>query len=105
MKKLVAALVVIGFAGFAQTAFAQDGEAIYKKSGCIACHTVDGKGGKVGPSLDGVGKKGKDYIRENIVNPNSTVTPGYAANIMPQNFGKTLKPDELNALVDWLATK
>lgn len=37
---------------------ADDGEALYKKSGCAACHKVDGKA--VGPSFKDVAAKYKD---------------------------------------------
>jgi len=33
------------------------GIAAYKKLGCAGCHTIKGKGGKVGPNLSKVGKK------------------------------------------------
>lgn len=41
------------------TAFAaDDGEAIFKKSGCTSCHKVDGK--SMGPSMKDVAAKYKD---------------------------------------------
>jgi hypothetical protein len=32
------------------------------------------------------------------------ITPGYQPNVMPQNFGQTLQPDQLAALVSYLQT-
>lgn len=46
-----AGLTMIVFAaalGAATAAAAQDGEALAKRSGCLACHAIDGK--KMGPS-------------------------------------------------------
>lgn len=40
------------------TAFADDGEALFKKSGCASCHKVDGKA--VGPSFKDIAAKYKD---------------------------------------------
>lgn len=108
MTKLVASLAVLAVAGLASTnALADDAsaKALYQKSGCIACHTLDGAGGKIGPGLEKIGAKGKDYIKEAIVAPNKVVTQGFAPGIMPQDFGKRLKPAEINDMVDWLAKK
>jgi mono/diheme cytochrome c family protein len=37
--------------------FAADGAALYQKSFCSACHTVNGAGGKTGPALNGVASR------------------------------------------------
>ncbi len=91
--------------GEGEAAVAVSGDAVFQSAGCGACHAVGGQGGKVGPALDGVGAKGKDHIRESIVQPDKVVAEGYAAGLMPKTFEKTLKPAELDALVDWLASK
>ncbi len=103
MKAIVAVLGVLLTAGVAQ---AQDnpGKAVYTKNGCVACHAIGGQGGKIGPALDKVGAKGKDYIRESIVQPDKVVTQGFAAGIMPKTFEKTIKPEDMTKLVDYLAT-
>jgi len=41
-------------------------------------------------------------ISQSISDPNAKITPGYPANVMPQNFGQTLTPDQLSALVAYL---
>ena len=104
MKKLLTGLAVLGFVSGAATAVhAADGEQVYQSAGCIACHVVDGKGGRVGPSLESIGEKGKDHIRTAIVDPSANVTEGYPANVMPANYGDQLSDEELDALVDFLA--
>jgi cytochrome c oxidase subunit 2 len=77
------------------------------QGGCGACHTLADAGttGTAGPNL-GVVLKGKDatFIRTSIVNPNAFITPGYQANVMPQSFGQSLSPQQLDGLVAYLAT-
>ena len=48
--------------------------------------------------------KGKDaaFIRESIAKPDAVIAPGYQGGIMPENYGDTLSPDELDALVTYL---
>ena len=41
-------------------------------------------------------------ISQSISDPNAKITPGYPPNVMPQNFGQTLTPDQLSALVAYL---
>jgi cytochrome c oxidase subunit 2 len=72
---------------------------------CGACHTLaDAKTtGTTGPDLDKV-LPGQTLaqIREDIVKPNAQIAKGYQAGIMPPNFGATLSPQELDAVVQYL---
>jgi hypothetical protein len=43
-------------------------------------------------------------ISQSITDPNAVIAPGYQPNVMPQNFGQTLQPDQLTALVNYLQT-
>jgi cytochrome c oxidase subunit 2 len=75
--------------------------------GCGACHTLADAGttGTTGPDLDRVlPGMSEDEIRTDIVDPNASIAPGYAANIMPPNFGQTLSAQQLDGLVAYLAT-
>jgi cytochrome c oxidase subunit 2 len=75
--------------------------------GCGACHTLAdaGTSGTTGPDLGRVLKgQSEDQIRTDIVDPNASIAPGYAANIMPPNFGQTLASQQLDGLVAYLAT-
>jgi mono/diheme cytochrome c family protein len=48
------------------------GALLFKSNDCIACHTINGKGGSVGPNLTYVGqRRSRSYIIEQIVNPKS----------------------------------
>jgi nitric oxide reductase subunit C len=66
---------------------------------CVACHVLDGQGGSVGPSLDGVAlRRDDDYLRRWLHDPGS-VKPGAR---MP-NLG--LADEQINELVAFLGTK
>jgi cytochrome c oxidase subunit 2 len=74
-------------------------------AGCASCHTLADAGakGKVGPDLDKVlAGKDAEFIRTSIVDPNAFVEQGFQPNIMPQDYGKTLQQDQLDALVNYL---
>ena len=51
------------------------------------------------------GSPGKDeaFIEESIVDPSAEVTEGFSDGLMPPNYGDTLQPAELDALVKYLA--
>src|ERR1700758_2802264 len=42
-------------------------------------------------------------IEESILDPNAKITQGYPANVMPQNFKETIKPEEIKELVKFLS--
>lgn len=49
------------------------GENIYNTHGCVSCHTISGRGGKVGPNLTDESQKGrtKQWIIVQLINPRS----------------------------------
>jgi cytochrome c oxidase subunit 2 len=72
---------------------------------CGSCHTLADAGttAQTGPDLDKV-LAGKDaaFIEKSIVQPDAEIAPGFQAGIMPENYGDTLSPEELKALVKYL---
>ena len=103
------------------------GQALFASAnpGCFACHSVSPGVAMAGPSLAGLGTragaavkdpayKGKatdanGYIRESIVNPHAHLVPGptfsaQGRSFMPDQYDKTLKPEQIDALVAYLAT-
>ena len=72
---------------------------------CGACHTLADAGttGASGPDL-GKSLAGKDeaYIRAGIADPEAAIAAGFQGGIMPKNYGDTLSPEELDALVEYL---
>jgi mono/diheme cytochrome c family protein len=72
---------------------------------CGGCHTLAQAGttGTTGPDLDEVLKGASpQQISEDITDPNAQIAAGYPPNVMPQNFGQTLPPDQLQQLVAYL---
>jgi len=55
MKKLFTLLIILSAVLVANSVFASEGEALFKKKPCVACHTVDTK--MVGPALSEVAAK------------------------------------------------
>jgi len=87
----------------------QDGKTLFTKTAqpvaCGSCHTLADAGthGTTGPDLGKVLKgKSPAFIKQSIQQPNAVIAPGYGPNIMP-NFGQSLKPQQVDALVKYLA--
>jgi mono/diheme cytochrome c family protein len=88
--------------------------------GCGSCHTLAAAAttGTVGPNLDTDLKTScatpqskqvrgatlQECIKTAIVSPYKYIPSGYKAGIMPSNFGTSLKPNEITALVNFLST-
>src|SRR4051812_48702998 len=72
---------------------------------CGGCHTLAQAGttGTTGPDLDEA-LKGMTVaqISQSISDPNAVIAPGYQPNVMPQNFGQTLTPPQLQQLSAYL---
>jgi mono/diheme cytochrome c family protein len=76
-------------------------------SNCGGCHVLSQAGttGTTGPNLDeALANMSPAQISQSISDPNAQIAPGFQPNVMPQNFGQTLAPDELAALVKYLQT-
>lgn len=103
------------------------GEALFQTTppGCNTCHSVALGVNLVGPSLAGIATRAAErvrsadyhgaardaegYIRESILDPAAFLVPGATfsaagVSFMPANFGQTLQPAELDALVAYLMT-
>jgi putative heme-binding domain-containing protein len=55
---------------------ATQGAVVFEKS-CAICHTLAGKGAKIGPQLDGIGNRGLDRLLEDILDPNRNVDQAF----------------------------
>jgi cytochrome c oxidase subunit II len=82
------------------------GDADTGATACATCHTLADAGakGEVGPDLDKV-LKGKDaaFIKESILDPDKEIAAGFQPGVMPSNFGDTLSPEQVDALVKYLS--
>lgn len=92
---------------------AERGEKLYTKSGCNACHSIDGVDG-IGPTFKGLFGKtenlqdgstvvvDENYLSESIYEPQAKMVAGYAP-VMPA-FKGVLKEDEVTAIIEYIKT-
>jgi mono/diheme cytochrome c family protein len=94
-------------AGLAAPALAQDakvaaGAKVFAAQKCSICHSVAGVGNKKAP-LDGVGKTlTEDVVRMWITDPKAAETKTGKTAKPPMKTYKSLKPEDLDALVAYL---
>ena len=91
------------------------GAGVARESGCVACHSVSGGSG-VGPTWKGLAGSqvaladgstvtaDEAYLKESIISPDAKVVKGFAPGIMPKGFGDKLKPDQIDALIEYMKT-
>jgi nitric oxide reductase subunit C len=102
------------------------GEALFHASppACFTCHSTAPGVVLAGPSVAGTARRAQEvvesekytgaattaegYVRESILEPHAHITEGpdfFASNgrsIMPDNYGETLTPEQIEQLVDYL---
>jgi mono/diheme cytochrome c family protein len=90
------------------------GRQIYRVTGCASCHegSLFNVFRPVGPPLDHVGlvagdrvpnMGAEDYLRRSIIDPGAYVVPDYPDS-MPRGLVRDLSPEDLAALVAYLAS-
>ncbi len=94
-------------------ALAEAGKDMYKRKGCMQCHTIDG-GVDDGPTFYNIfGKQeqmtdgstitvDENYIRESILEPQAKIVQGFEP-VMPTYQGK-LKDKEITAIIEFIKT-
>jgi putative membrane-bound dehydrogenase-like protein len=89
---------------------AKRGEDLFHNSpvaACASCHMVNGKGGDVGPILDGIAVRAdKAYITESLMDPNAKLAKGFenlTISPMPP-LGLLLKEQEVADILAYLDT-
>jgi cytochrome c oxidase cbb3-type subunit 3 len=54
------------------------GQTVYESNGCASCHTIEGRGGILGPELTNIGSlRGAPYLRDSVVKPEAAHPTGY----------------------------
>ena len=106
MKRTILSVFVLAATiGFAASAMAADGAAIYKAK-CVACHGAEGKGTPMGPGFAGsefIASTDAAVIAEVITKGRNGAEKHYknfAMGMPPQKLAEA----DLNALVDYLKT-
>jgi cytochrome c oxidase subunit 2 len=88
------------------------GAALAEGMGCLVCHSVDGTPGS-GPTWKGLAGSSRPlvsgetaiaddaYLHAAIVDPSSEIVRGYD-DLMPDNYGTQLSPEEIDDLVEYI---
>ena len=74
------------------------------QAGCTTCHSLDAGVVIVGPSLDGIGNRDADYLKESILDPDAQLVEGFPAGTMPQVWGDELTSEQIDQLVAFMLT-
>lgn len=65
------------------------GEKIFAAN-CAACHRIGGKGGLIGPQLDGIGTRGVERLCEDILDPNRNVDAHFHLHTLTMKDGSVM---------------
>ena len=57
---------------------------------CAACHALDGKGGNIGPQLEGIGGRGPDRLCEDILDPSRNVDRAFRLTLVTRKDGSVV---------------
>ena len=86
---------------------AERAKKLYKKENCRECHSIKGKGGEIGPPLDGIGgHRGPEWLLDRLMDPEKQMKQfanvfGNKPNIMPH---PALEKDDAKLIVDYMLT-
>ena len=71
---------------------ARRGEAIFfgEQARCSQCHAMGGRGGKSGPDLTEVGRKGRDQVYRSIAAPSAEIAPDYMTYTVATKDGRVM---------------
>ena len=67
----------------------ENGQAVFTTY-CASCHQIGGKGGDIGPSLDGIGNRGIDRLLEDVLDPDRNVDPAFAMTLITTKKGTVI---------------
>ncbi len=76
-------------ADFLELADVPHGRALFEQR-CAVCHTLFGKGGKLGPDLTGSGRKELEYLIVNITDPNAAIPADWRLTIATLTDGRVV---------------
>lgn len=85
----------------------KQGKALYFKNNCQQCHSIKGKGGELGPPLDGIGgHRGPEWLLARLLDPKEQMEKfadvfGNKPNLMPH---PAVTKDDASLIVDYILT-
>jgi putative heme-binding domain-containing protein len=96
--KLVRSLTAAALWATALWSQANSGKAIFEgKGACVRCHSIDGRGGSLGPDLTEIGlKRTPQSLRESITDPNAEILREYLTVIVTTKQGQRIEGIGLN---------
>jgi putative heme-binding domain-containing protein len=106
--KLVAFVKKLGAAGAEEKAAGdrEAGRAVYEKAKCAQCHSVNGRGGALGPELGEIGlRRSLAFLRESLVRPaahidrryrTATISPGAITGVVLNEDDYSIQLRETN---------
>jgi putative heme-binding domain-containing protein len=108
-KFIIAAVIFAGISAYGVSAFAASGSSLFSSEGCIACHTINGNGGQVGPNLSHIGsQRSLSWIKTQIVNPGAHFASGSSVTINGKSYmaimpnHKSMPASKVNAIAGYL---
>ena len=79
------------------------GADVFAEQGCGGCHVAGATDGAIGPDLTlSLHGRSRDYVIESIVLPDQSSADGWSPGMMPDDFARRIKPDDLQALATYL---
>lgn len=58
------------------------GKSLVQQNGCIGCHVIEGRGGTMGPPLDGVAsRRSQDFVLQQLLDPRANKASGLMPNL------------------------
>ncbi|MGH9851924.1 MAG: c-type cytochrome, partial [Blastocatellia bacterium] len=79
------------------TGDAAAGALVYQRNGCASCHSINGKGGFLGPDLSDIGaKRAVRHLRQSLLEPNADLPLDYRTVEVISITGKSSSGIHLN---------
>jgi putative heme-binding domain-containing protein len=97
LRQFFLAALATGICCYGQNAQAARGKQIFERSGCAQCHSVENRGGALGPDLSEAGiVLSRKSLRLAIANPSARIARGYKTVVAVPAAGKKVEGIALN---------
>lgn len=99
IRQLVTYVRSLGAAGALEkaTGDAAAGAVVYRNTGCARCHSIQAKGGSLGPPLDSIGlRRSLKFLRDSLVTPDAYIAREYVGTTAQTKAGQLFRGLRLN---------